>query len=341
MIFYKYCASGNDFVVFADKADEANRDKKSIDKASIDKMNAGKAMIGKKDRSELAKVLCDRHSGIGADGLIVILGASDESRNNANDENSANNENSVSDERGKNDKNSASNERANHNESNANLKSRSNDENSAHSTKQSSQKPQKYDFEWDFYNCDGSVPSMCGNGARVAAHFAVNFLGKNPNLSFLTKAGVIKARVEQNLVEISLGEVKDEKAPFEFAGKIWQGCNTGVPHLVHFCEDLAEFDATLCQKVRQKFNANVNFAQIVSPTLLKVRTYERGVEGETLACGTGMAASFYLAHKNKALQDSVLVQPKSGEKLYLRYENGQIFFKGEVRCCFEAKYHFS
>lgn len=287
--FYKYCASGNDFVVFAD--------------------------TGKKDRSVLAKELCDRHSGIGADGLIVILGAGD--------------------------KGSASNERAKSDENNTNRESSANDEIMANGVKQSEQKPEQYDFEWDFYNCDGSTPSMCGNGARAAAHFAVHFLGKSPNLSFLTKAGLITASVEKNSVEISLGKPKDEKAPFEFEGKIWQGCNTGVPHLVHFCEDLAEFDEKLCEKARQKFNANVNFAQIVSPTHIKVRTFERGVEGETLACGTGMAASFYLAHKNKAVQNSVLVEPKSGEKLYLRYENGQIFFKGEVRCCFEAKYHFS
>ena len=282
--FYKYCASGNDFVVFAD--------------------------TGKKDRSELAKELCDRHSGIGADGLIVIL------PNSASNENGAN-QNRMSDESG------------------------TSSESNANGANQSDKNSHKYDFEWDFYNCDGSTPSMCGNGARAAAHFAVHFLGKSPNLSFLTKAGLITASVEKNSVEISLGKPKDEKAPFEFEGKIWQGCNTGVPHLVHFCEDLAEFDEKICQNARQKFNANVNFAQIVSPTHIKVRTFERGVEGETLACGTGMAASFYLAHKNKAVQNSVLVQPKSGEKLYLRYENGQIFFKGEVRCCFEAKYHFS
>lgn len=283
--FYKYCASGNDFVIYADE--------------------------GKKDRSELAKMLCDRHSGIGADGLIAILPSC------ASDENGARQEN-------------------------ASDKARQKCEISQKCSKNSAkQKPQNYDFEWDFYNRDGSAPLMCGNGARAAAHFAVHFLGKSTNLAFLTKAGLIEASVEKNSVEIALGVVKDEKAPFEFGGKIWQGCDTGVPHLVHFCKDLDEFDLRLCQSVREKFNANVNFAQIISPTHLRVRTYERGVEDETLACGTGMAASFYLAHKNKALQNSVLVEPKSGERLNLRYENGQIFFKGEVRCCFEAKYHFS
>ena len=252
MKFYKYNACGNDFVIYEDS--------------------------GKKDRSILAKALCDRHDGIGADGLIAILPSD------------------------------------------------------------------KYDFEWDFYNCDGSVPAMCGNGTRAAAHFATHFLKKPSQLCFLTGDGVIKASVENDSVEVLLGGVKNELAPFEFEGKAWQGCDTGVPHLVHFCENLAEFekfDLKLCKNLRQKFNANVNFALILSPTHLRVRTYERGVENETLACGTGMAACFYLAHKNGLLQSRAKVQPKSDEMVFFRYENGGLYFKGKVRCCFEANYHFS
>ncbi len=252
MKFYKYDACGNDFVIYEDS--------------------------GQKDRSELAKVLCDRHSGIGADGLIAIMPS------------------------------------------------------------------QKYDFEWDFYNCDGSRPSMCGNGTRAAAHFAVHFLKKPSQLCFLTEAGEIKASVENDSVEVNLGGVKNEKEAFEFEGKTWQGCDTGVPHLVHFCENSAEFerfDLKLCQILRDKFNANVNFALILSPSHLRVRTFERGVEGETLACGTGMAACFYLAHKNKLAQNAAKVQPKSDEAVFFRYADKELYFKGKVRCCFEAKYHFS
>lgn len=250
MIFYKYNASGNDFVIYED--------------------------VGVKDRSELAKLLCDRHLGIGADGLIAIL---------PHDE---------------------------------------------------------CDFEWDFYNQDGSKAEMCGNGARAAAHFAVNFLGKDPaKISFLTKAGVIKASVEKDLVEVALSGVNSVETPFESAGKKWQKCDSKVPHLVHFCDDLSEFDEELCQKLRKEHNANVDFAQVLSPTHLKIRTFERGVEGETLACGTGMVACFYLAFKDGLVQDSVKITPKSGEDLFLRLENEQIFFKGKVRCCFEARYHFS
>lgn len=248
MKFYKYCVSGNDFVIFS--ADE------------------------KANRSELAKILCNRYEGIGADGLIVIL------------------------------------------------------------------PHHQYDFEWEFYNCDGSIPLMCGNGTRAAAHFAHHFKGINSKMAFLTAAGVIKAKVQKNIVEVSLGKVKSITEKFEKFGKIWQICDTGVPHLVHFCANLNEFDKELCQKLRKEYNANVNFAEFVNESCIKVRTFERGVEAETLACGTGMGACFYLAFLDKKIQNEAKIIPKSGEEVNFRFEE-ELFFKGKVRYCFEANYNFS
>ncbi|HHP0338721.1 diaminopimelate epimerase [Campylobacter lari] len=249
MKFYKYCASGNDFVVFADSE--------------------------KKDRSELAKILCNRYEGIGADGLIVVV------------------------------------------------------------------PHDRYDFEWEFYNCDGSKASMCGNGSRAAAHFAHHYLKKSQYLNFLTGAGLIKSFVDDDIVEIKLSGVKDIKEAFEYKGRIWQGCNTGVPHIVTFVDDLNEFDINLCKEVRKKYNANVNFAKVEDEEFIRVRTYERGVEDETLACGTGMGACFYLAYLNQKVKDDILVKPKSNESLYFRLEEDQIFFRGKVKCCFEADYNFT
>ncbi|ECP9049291.1 diaminopimelate epimerase, partial [Campylobacter jejuni] len=123
-------------------------------------------------------------------------------------------------------------------------------------------------------------------------------------------------------------------------GKTWQLCNTGVPHLVHFCQNLDEFDTMLCQKMRQKYNANVNFVKILDENHLKVRTYERGVEDETLACGTGMGACFYLAFLNKKVQNKVKITPKSGEEVGFAYKNEELFFEGKVKYCFEANYNF-
>lgn len=249
MRVFKYCASGNDFIIF--DADE------------------------KADRKDLAKILCGRYEGVGADGMIVLL------------------------------------------------------------------PHENYDFEWEFYNCDGSEAKMCGNGARAAAHFAHFILKKPTKMSFLSGAGVIEAEVDKDGVEVALSEAKDLKTPFEDGGKIWQGCDTGVPHLVHFCENLDDFDLELCQKMRQKYNANINFAQIISKDCIRVRTFERGVEGETLACGTGMGACFYLALKQEKVKNIAKVIPKSEEELFFKFFKEKIYFKGRVKCCFEAHYYFS
>ncbi|KAA6227165.1 MULTISPECIES: diaminopimelate epimerase [unclassified Campylobacter] len=248
MIFYKYYANGNDFVIF----------------------NAEK----KEDLSKLAILLCNRYSGIGSDGLIAIL------------------------------------------------------------------KHEKYDFEWQFYNKDGSMGEMCGNGARAAAHFFHHFnKGKN-KLSFLTDAGVIRANVEKDMVEISLGEVKDIKESFEFKGKIWQGCNTGVPHLVCFVDDINEFNKEDARFLRQKYNANVNYVQIINKDFIKVRTFERGVENETLACGTGMSACFYLGKLKNLLLDEIKISPKSEDLAFCKIEKNEVYLKAKVKCCFEAHYYF-
>lgn len=249
MNFYKYCASGNDFVIF-----------------SADK---------KADRSELAKILCNRYEGIGADGLVVLLPHKD------------------------------------------------------------------YDFEWEFYNKDGSSASMCGNASRAVAHFAHYIKGMDSKLRFLTAAGVIEAKVEKDFVEVNLGKIKYTKEPFEFENKIWQECDSGVPHLVHFCENLNEFDKKTCEFLRKKYNANVNYAEIPNKNTIKVRTFERGVEDETLACGTGMAACFHLAFLKNLVQNGVKIIPKSKEEVFFRMQEESIYFKGKVRYCFEANYNFS
>ncbi|TQR32454.1 diaminopimelate epimerase [Campylobacter sp. MIT 99-7217] len=249
MKIYKYCANGNDFVIFNEQ-----------DKA---------------DRSMLAKELCNRYEGVGADGMIVIL------------------------------------------------------------------PHEKYDFEWDFYNKDGSKALMCGNGSRAAAHFAHHVNKVQNEMSFLSGAGLIEAKVNGDLVEVCLGKVRFVQEKFMHDGICWQLCDTGVPHLVHFCEDINTFDKKLCSKLRQKYNANVNFAQILDETHLKVRTFERGVEDETLACGTGMGACFYLAHLDKKVKTSATITPKSGENVEFRFFDEKLYFKAKVRCCFEAHYNLS
>ncbi len=240
----KYSASGNDFVIFH--------------------------AFSKQDRSNLAKKLCHRQEGVGADGLIVLL------------------------------------------------------------------PHQVYDFEWEFYNSDGSVAAMCGNGSRAAALYAYKNSLASKDMSFLTGAGVIEASVDNKKVESKLTKANKLSKSFKQSGKTWHFYDTGVPHLVSEVSDInSSWDEELIKKMRKKYNANVNLVCLEGDTL-RVRTYERGVEAETLACGTGMVACFLSLFKMQKVPEKMKVVPKSGEVLQVRSQNDELFFKGEVRHSFDA-----
>ena len=190
------------------------------------------------------------------------------------------------------------------------------------------------DFKWLFYNSDGSYASMCGNAIRAVSHYAfTNNLVPSNEMQFLTGAGLIKSCVENDIVETQLTLPKVIKEEFIQDGFTWYLVDTGVPHLVTIVDDLELYNHDLCAKMRYEHNANVNFAKI-EDGIIKVRTYERGVEGETLACGTGMAACFLRANDLGLVKNSTFVYPKSGEQLTLSKKNGTIYFKGAVKKVF-------
>ena len=191
----------------------------------------------------------------------------------------------------------------------------------------------EYDFEWLFYNSDGSNAEMCGNGTRACAHYAFNNYLAPSSMEFLTKAGAINSIVEEDVVETQLTPPVPLKEPFEQNGFTWWLVNTGVPHLVTIVDDLNVYDEELSRKMRVEYNANVNFAKIIDGKIY-VRTYERGVEDETLACGTGMAACFLRAVNLNLVENKTFVYPKSNEELTLRKENEILFFKGAVKNIF-------
>lgn len=193
----------------------------------------------------------------------------------------------------------------------------------------------EYDFKWQFYNSDGSEASMCGNGTRACAHYAYSQGLAPKKMRFLTGAGVIQSEVIGSVVETELTTPKVLSESFEENGLTWHFCDTGVPHLVTFVEDVALFDKMIARQMRYKYNANVNYAML-EENALHVRTYERGVEDETLACGTGMAACFYSAYRQKRVGQSAKVYPTSGEELFMRIEDQTLFFKGNVQKVFET-----
>lgn len=191
------------------------------------------------------------------------------------------------------------------------------------------------DFKWLFYNSDGSDAAMCGNGTRACAHYAFTNRLASKNMRFETEAGFIISNVEGNIVESQLTQVKKVSEPFMQEGKEWYFYDTGVPHLVTIVKDLNEYSKELSSKMRYAHNANVNFV-LLNEKGLHVRTYERGVEDETGACGTGMAACFYTLNSLGLIKESSKVYPISQEEVNFRMEEGKLYFKGAVSKVFET-----
>lgn len=148
-----------------------------------------------------------------------------------------------------------------------------------------------YDFEMVYFNSDGLPGSMCGNGGRCASEYAMRHITGKSNLTFLAGDGAHTAHRQGDLIVLSINDVHGIiKTPDGFL------LNTGVPHLVVFTDDVDKVDLVNFAKPLRfsplycPDGVNVNLAQ-VDGEKLRVRTYERGVEDETLACGTGVTAS--------------------------------------------------
>ncbi len=188
------------------------------------------------------------------------------------------------------------------------------------------------DFRMRYYNADGGEADMCGNGARCFAKFAARLLPQQPGeLSFETPAGLIRATFPAGLVTINMSEPHDLRGPadLEVDGSGTSRVhflNTGVPHAVVFVEDVEAVDiarAGASLRWHPAFapkGTNANFAQVVSPGSLILRTFERGVEGETLACGTGVCATAILHHLATGASTPVSVRVRGGDTLMVGFE---------------------
>jgi len=207
----------------------------------------------------------------------------------------------------------------------------------------------KAHFKWLFFNSDGSEAEMCGNGGRCAARFAYEKGMAPKELTFETLAGIISAKVfpETYEVEVELTPICGFRSEKNI--KLNNGLNldlffinVGVPHAVIFTDDLGGVDVEyLGRKIRfhQIFlpsGTNVNFVKVVSPNVLSIRTYERGVEGETLSCGTGAVACALVYLKGKT-EGKVEVRTASGEILLVRKVNNKVFLRGPTRWVYDGE----
>jgi diaminopimelate epimerase len=180
------------------------------------------------------------------------------------------------------------------------------------------------DFTFRIFNADGSEAEMCGNGARCAALFAQQKgIAKTP-MRFKTLAGTIGAKIDGEDVAIQMTEPfgLETDIAIDVQGKhqIAYFINTGVPHAIIFSDDIDnEPVADLGPAIRfhSRFlpaGTNADFVQVLDHNRIRVRTYERGVEDETLACGTGAVASAIISeYMGKVASPTVLVTMKGGE----------------------------
>ncbi len=246
--FTKMNGAGNDFVLMDNRAGDIHL-----------------------NRSQIAH-LCDRHRGIGADGILLL-------------EKAAN----------------------------------------------------RADFRMRYFNADGGEAEMCGNGARCFARFANRVAGAEGKISFETPAGVISARLIGDLVTLKMTEPADLRLniPLRIAtkDKAIHFINSGVPHVVIPVSQVDDVDvqregaAIRHHEMFSPKGANVNFIEKRGANKIAVRTYERGVEDETLACGTGVVASALVFAACEKINGPVGVLVRGGDELQVDFERSGEQFK--------------
>jgi diaminopimelate epimerase len=266
ILFCKYSASGNDFILIDNRQD-----------------------LTKKYSVSTIEKLCHRKLGIGADGLVLV------------------------------------------------------------------EKSKKYDFKMIYFNNDGLEAEMCGNGARSLIHFVHHVLKLKdiPQYEFETKNAVYQGTVKDDLVFLKMNEIKDKnKKKLSFSHDFNNAfyINTGVPHVVLEVDDIQTIDVNQLGRVLRNHSdlkpegANINFIQKLADQKIKIRTYERGVEAETLSCGTGVTAAAMACQQFYNWQNKVEIEALGGFlTVTFNQDHSEVFFSGEVQKTFSgyfASKHF-
>jgi diaminopimelate epimerase len=208
------------------------------------------------------------------------------------------------------------------------------------------------DFKWLFFNADGSVAEMCGNGARCAARFAYMHGIAPARVCFETLAGIIEAQVADINVSVKMTDPGDVQMHREITVDdetiLLHTVDTGVPHAVLFVDDIAQVDVCARgSRIRHHetfmpAGTNVNFVQ-KQGNGFKVRTYERGVEDETLACGTGAVAGALIAVLLDQAASPVEMITSGGDQLTIMFDVKEgasvenVFLKGPTHMIYKGE----
>lgn len=203
----------------------------------------------------------------------------------------------------------------------------------------------KYDFTMVYYNADGNESTMCGNGGRCLVAFAHDLGVIKNSTTFDAVDGLHHATIEEGLVNLQMIDVNEIAINNEYAF-----LDTGSPHHVQLVENIGEFDVfNKGKSIRNgapyfEEGTNVNFAEAIDDTTFRVRTYERGVEDETLACGTGVTAvaiAMFEQNITKSNQIKLLVEGGELEVSFNKTENSfqDVFLKGPAKFVFEGAFN--
>ena len=208
------------------------------------------------------------------------------------------------------------------------------------------------DFKWLFFNADGSVAEMCGNGARCAARFAYMHGIAPARMRFETLAGIIEAQVADINVSVKMTDPRGLQMHREITVDdepvLLHSVDTGVPHAVIFVDDIAQMDVCAWgSRIRHHeafmpAGTNVNFVQEQNGAF-KVRTYERGVEDETLACGTGATACALVAALLDQTASPVEIITSGGDRLTILFDvkggvsADNVFLKGPAHVVYKGE----
>lgn len=207
---------------------------------------------------------------------------------------------------------------------------------------------EKADFKWNFYNADGSMAEMCGNGSRCAARFAFEHGIAGRTMSIETLAGIVEAEVcdDDNSVRVKMVPPTDFRLDLSLrVGDVERPVayvDTGVPHAVVFVEEEDVPVKVWGRKIRfhkqfEPRGVNANFVRLLPDGRVQSRTYERGVEAETMACGTGAVAAAILSCLLKGKESPVDILTSGGDtlKIYFNLKDGpvadDVYLQGPTR----------
>ena len=201
------------------------------------------------------------------------------------------------------------------------------------------------DFRMVYYNSDGNESTMCGNGGRCIVAFAQKLNIIQSETTFSAVDGLHKAKIDNDIVTLQMIDVDEIKTKEKYLF-----LDTGSPHHVQFVKDLNELDvaregAKLRYGIYGQAGCNINFVEAIDLNTFEIRTYERGVENETLSCGTGVTAvALAMHHTGATTNNHILIRTKGGQlEVSFNKENGSytninligaanFVFKGEITC---------